>query len=380
MPSINDKINSASHSVRITTDATLGVELFVMVFNPKIDEWNKKTVMLLHGFPEYWAYWRPQVDALVDAGFQVVIPDQRGYNKSSKPPTTKNGKNYQINELADDAIAVMDYLKLDKVMLAGHDFGGAVSWWLAMRNPERIERMVILCMPHLKAFFPAWKTVPAQKQDSIYIENFLAKKLSSEIVKSTKGGVLALSMTTNAKKGTFDDDTMDAFRTAWLRKANGDPVETPGLLAQAVSSVKNALTHVSGYMADYAEDAENTGEVASTPWSGQAMLNWYSGLVNNWNTWKDNPANFAWPSRNGVVNVPTLVLEGEFDAFFITALLAPTAALCKADGSGAKVVLDTTHWMGWEAPKRVNRILVNYFRNSRILDDDDVNTKDVSKY
>ena len=378
MPSINDALSSAHHSVRVPVDTANDVSLDVQVFNPHIDVWNKKTVLLLHGFPEAWFFWRPQVDALVGAGFQVVIPDQRGYNKSSKPPTTANGRNYTLTRLSNDVVALIDYLKLGKVMLVGHDFGGAVSWFTAMAHPELVERMVIMSLPHPKIFFPAWANIPAQKMDSIYIENFLTKQISPSIIQATRGGVLALTMTQSSNHGTFDTDTLDAFRNAWLRTATGELLENLGDLASAIGSI--SLKRATGTFASLADGAQNTGDVSNTPWAGAAMLNWYSALLANWEIWKGSPAGFPWPSTNGVVEVPTLVLEGDNDAFFINSLLAPSVALCKAAGSGGKVVLGTTHWMAWDAPNRVNKILVAYFRDSHILDDAVCNTKDVSKY
>jgi len=43
---------------------------------------------LLHGFPEFWYGWRRQIEPLSAAGFRVIVPDQRGYNLSSKPPAS----------------------------------------------------------------------------------------------------------------------------------------------------------------------------------------------------------------------------------------------------------------------------------------------------
>jgi pimeloyl-ACP methyl ester carboxylesterase len=44
-----------------------------------------RPVVLLHGFPDSGRLWRHQVPALTDAGFQVIVPDLRGYGKSDKP-------------------------------------------------------------------------------------------------------------------------------------------------------------------------------------------------------------------------------------------------------------------------------------------------------
>lgn len=377
MPSIKDPIHAASRSVRITVEPAKKVELHVMIFSPPAGKGNGKTVVMLHGFPEFWGFWTPQVDALVEAGFQVVIPDQRGYNKSSMPPLTPDGINYGIPRLAADVIAVLDNLKLTKVLLVGHDFGGAVCWWTVMRYPERVERLVILTMPHPKAFFESWRDDPKQKSDSVYIQYFLTKQISPDIIRATHGGVLALSMRMSAKPNTFDEATLDAFRTAWLRKENGDAIVAAGSLASALALSK--LQNDPGSLAANIAAATALSETAKLPWAGAAMVNWYNNLLKTWRDWKANPNDFDWPSPNGNVSVPVLVLEGQDDDFFQVNLLAKTMKLCKSPDSGGKLLLDATHWMAWDAPKRVNRLLVAYLKDHKILADNDVNMKDYTK-
>src|SRR5580698_6151396 len=62
-------------------------------------------VVLLHGFPEFWYGWRKQITPLAEAGFRVVVPDQRGYNLSSKPSAVRD---YGLRELTADVIAIAD--------------------------------------------------------------------------------------------------------------------------------------------------------------------------------------------------------------------------------------------------------------------------------
>src|SRR5690242_11216785 len=62
-------------------------------------------VLLLHGFPEFWFGWRKQIGALAAAGFRVLVPDQRGYNTSSKPTQVAS---YRLQHLVSDALAIID--------------------------------------------------------------------------------------------------------------------------------------------------------------------------------------------------------------------------------------------------------------------------------
>src|SRR3712207_2412441 len=61
------------------------------------------SVILLHGFPECWYSWRYQIPALAAAGFRVVAPDLRGYNRSDKPPRVAD---YRIERLVDDVVGL----------------------------------------------------------------------------------------------------------------------------------------------------------------------------------------------------------------------------------------------------------------------------------
>jgi len=73
-------------------------------------------VVLLHGFPEFWYSWHRQIEPLSAAGFRVIVPDQRGYNLSSKPVGVSS---YAMPELVSDVIAIADQLGQRKIFLAG---------------------------------------------------------------------------------------------------------------------------------------------------------------------------------------------------------------------------------------------------------------------
>ncbi|MDX1386783.1 MAG: alpha/beta fold hydrolase, partial [bacterium] len=74
-----------------------GVKLHVVTAGPE----GGKPVILLHGFPEFWYGWHKQIPALVEAGYQVWAPDQRGYNLSDKP---KDIESYSRDALAEDVV------------------------------------------------------------------------------------------------------------------------------------------------------------------------------------------------------------------------------------------------------------------------------------
>jgi len=120
---------------------TNGIRLHLVEVGPK----SGMPVLLLHGFPETWRSWIRQIPALPNAGFRLLIPDQRGYNLSDKP---KGIKNYRVEELVKDILGLIDALEYEKVNLVGHDWGAIVAWMLAYKYPERLQRLGILNVPH----------------------------------------------------------------------------------------------------------------------------------------------------------------------------------------------------------------------------------------
>lgn len=100
-------------------------------------------VVLLHGFPEMWWSWRYQIDALANAGYRVVAPDQRGYGD-----TDKRGP-YDLDTLAGDVCHLIEHLEpARRARVVGHDWGGAVAWHLAAHRPDFCERLAVLNCPH----------------------------------------------------------------------------------------------------------------------------------------------------------------------------------------------------------------------------------------
>jgi pimeloyl-ACP methyl ester carboxylesterase len=105
-------------------------------------------VVLLHGFPEFWWSWRHQIPALVQAGYRVVAPDQRGYAQSDKP---RSWRDYRIERLAADVAGLIAALGEERAFVVGHDWGAAVAWILAATAPERVERLVAIAVGHPNA-------------------------------------------------------------------------------------------------------------------------------------------------------------------------------------------------------------------------------------
>ena len=104
-------------------------------------------LIMIHGFPDYWYTWRHQMEVLSE-DYQCVAIDNRGYNLSDKPQGVDN---YAMHLLIGDVAAVIKHFGQEKAVIIGHDWGGAISWALAMLRPELLERLVILNVAHPSA-------------------------------------------------------------------------------------------------------------------------------------------------------------------------------------------------------------------------------------
>lgn len=99
-------------------------------------------VVLLHGWPQHWFMWRDVIPALA-SDRRVIAPDLRGLGWSDAP---KHG--YLKQELADDVLAVLREMGVERFDLIGHDWGGWAGFLMASSAPERVRRYVACSIPH----------------------------------------------------------------------------------------------------------------------------------------------------------------------------------------------------------------------------------------
>ncbi|WP_201617832.1 alpha/beta fold hydrolase [Psychrobacter urativorans] len=119
--------------ITVATQADQPVDLYYEV------QGTGKPVVLIHGWPLSERAWEKQVPALVDAGFQVVTYDRRGFGESSKP-----WEGYDYDTLAQDLKALMDALNLQDATIIGHSMGGGeVARYLGQYGSERVSKAVL---------------------------------------------------------------------------------------------------------------------------------------------------------------------------------------------------------------------------------------------
>ena len=101
---------------------------------------NGQTVLLLHGKNFSGAYWERTITELLADGYRVVVPDQIGFGKSSKPDHLQ----YSFQMLADQTQRLLDSLKVDDVTVVGHSMGGMLATRFALMFPERTRSLVLV--------------------------------------------------------------------------------------------------------------------------------------------------------------------------------------------------------------------------------------------
>lgn len=291
-----------SMSYETTYIETNGIKLHVVMAGPK----DGQPVILLHGFPEFWYGWRKQIPALVEAGYRVIVPDQRGYNLSDKP---KGIKAYTLDKLADDILGLMDAFGYDKVHLIGHDWGAIVAWAFAIWHPERLHKLGILNVPHPAVMLNFLRRGdPEQLRRSWYVFAFQIPWLPEAIMQSDNWRGAERVLRGSGKIHTFTNTDIVEYKKAWSK---------PG-----------AMT---------------------------AMINWYRAAVRY----------LPKLLKDVRVKVPTLMIWGMQDVALSHRMARPSIDYCD-DG---KLVLfeDATHWVQHDEAEAVNQLLLEFLSGKTII-------------
>lgn len=274
------------------------VQLHVVTAGPADGE----PILMLHGFPEFWYGWHNQIPYLAEQGYRVIAPDQRGYNLSDKPEGVDA---YMLDELAADVIGLVDALGYEQVNLVGHDWGAAVSWWVATKYPERLKKLVILNVPYPTVMVEAFRSGNiAQLFKSWYIGFFQIPGLPEAVLSFNDFQGLIQGMNNIGHPTSFSEEDLDQYRVAW-----GQP---------------GALT---------------------------GMLNWYRAMARS-------AAGSSGSGRKPRITVPTLMLWGEQDSALGKELAQPSIELC--DEGELVFFPKATHWIQHDEADDVNRMIHDF--------------------
>ena len=139
-------------------------------------------VVLLHGFPERSSTWGAVAPLLHEGGLRTYALDQRGYSPGARP---RRRRDYRMHHLVGDVVALIERIG-GPVHLAGHDWGAAVGWTVAMRRPDLLRSWTAISVPHPAAFVRAMRA-QGQRRRSRYLAFFMMPVLP-ELTARRPGG------------------------------------------------------------------------------------------------------------------------------------------------------------------------------------------------
>ena len=169
-------------------------------------------VVLLHGHPDFWYGWRHQIGSLLEAGFRVVVPDQRGCNLSDAPDSIDA---YRLSNLASDVCELIRREGRESAHIVGHDFGGFVAWNLALRHPTMVNRLAIFNVPHPTVYRETLLSSPQQIIRSWYVWLYQLPRIPEWLLRRNDMENMVDSLKITSKPGTFDEETIEQYKAAW---------------------------------------------------------------------------------------------------------------------------------------------------------------------
>ena len=301
--------------------AVNGVELEVFEAG---QEHTGNPIVLCHGWPEHAFSWRYQIPMLVEAGYHVIVPNQRGYGRSSRPSEVVD---YDIAHLTGDLVALLDHYGYQDATFIGHDWGAMVVWWLALLHPKRVNGLIALAVPY---------QVRGEKPWIEFMEEFFGSDY--------------YFVHFNRQPGVADaiiDKNTSQFLRNMFRKNIPPKAPEPGMamihLAQAEEPLGEPVMS-ENELAVFVSAFESTGFTGS--------INWYRNLDRNWH---------LLANANPIIQQPALMIYGDRD------VIPKFAGLLEFVPKVEVVNLDCGHWVQQELPEETNRAILTWLERRDIL-------------
>jgi len=292
--------------------------------------------VLVHGWPESWYSFRPQIEPLVTAGYRVAIPDVRGYGGSDKPDAIEA---YDMVSLTDDIAGLIDALGESSAILIGHDWGAPIVWVTAIRHAAKVRAVVGMSVPHLgRGKRPTTELYREIYKDRFFYQLYFQEpgvaeaELEADIAASIRKIYYGSSGDTPAQGGLSGDKGPDAT----LLQGLIDPDPLPQwLTAQDVEY--------------YAEQFRGSG---------------FRGPLNRYRNHRRDHA-FLRPHAKTPIAQPSLFVGGSRDLVLKMLPGADMLAMMRpnlTDLRGATILDGIGHWTQQEAPAAVNDLLADWLR------------------
>lgn len=316
-------IDAAAVGRRSRRIETKGVGLHVVV------EGEGPLLILLHGFPQSWYLWRNQIDPLIAAGFQVAIPDQRGYGASDQPADISD---YNILRLIDDVVGIADALGQESFTLIQHDMGAYVGWHTALLRPDRVRAIASLSVPYKRS--APGRTTRQDPADTAfrYIPYFQEPGVAER---------------------ELDRDVRAALRLLFVGLSGDAPKNNPMFATRPRSAgLLGGLVYDEGPL-PWLSDADLDYYAKQYAGGFRGPINWYRNIDRNLE---------LTPQLAGAqVAQPAIYIGGERDPTARQHRIGIEELEVNVPGLRAKhFIPGAGHWLQMERPAEVNAILVDF--------------------
>lgn len=276
-------------------------------------------IVLCHGFPEHAFSWRYQIPVLSEAGYHVIVPNQRGYGNSYNSMEVSK---FDIQHLTDDLVALLDYYNYKDAVFVGHDWGANVIWHLALLHPDRVNKVINLALPYQDRGDKPWLEIMEQYLgDDFYFVHF------------------------NKQPGVADEvmyNNVENFFRNLFRKNVPLAQPEPGML---LINLAKSTQFVGEPIMSEAELNRFIKAFESSGFTG--AINWYRNLDKNWHTMSNvNPR----------IEHPTLMIYGTKD------IIPKSQTLKDFSPNLEEVSLDCGHHIQQELPHETNQSILKWLQ------------------
>jgi pimeloyl-ACP methyl ester carboxylesterase len=276
-----------------------------------------KPMVLCHGWPEHAFTWRHQIPVLVEAGYHVIAPNQRGFGNSLRPAEVTD---YDIVHLTSDLIALLDHYGYEKATFIGHDWGANVVWSLAQLHPKRVDKIINLALPYQERGKKPWIEIMEEYFGSDhYFVHFNKQPGVADAILDENVHQFLRNLFRKNVPPTPPEPGMAMINLAKAHEAQGEPIMSDQELAVFVSAF------------------ESTGFTSS--------INWYRNLDRNW---------YLLADVNPVITQPALMIYGERD------MIPKSETLTAFVPNAEEVSINCGHWIQQEKPEETNQVILNW--------------------
>jgi pimeloyl-ACP methyl ester carboxylesterase len=282
-------------------------------------------VLLLHGFPELAYSWRNQIGPIVDAGFRVIAPDQRGFGLSDAPADPQS---YSVKNLVADITGLLDALEVEQAVWVGHDWGSMPAWYAGVYAPDRVAGAASLCTPY---FTPGEVDLVKAYDELRGPEHYMATFQEPGVGEALLERDVEATFRALIRGRGY---TLEQFRSAppeIQEVPAGVFVGDPQLFGEPLLTDEELAVYVDTY--------ERTGFTGG--------LNWYRALHKDWEEARGHEFH---------IDKPALMICAADDWFLPPDFTEGMEELLPQ--LEKHVIPDAAHWLQQEKPEEVNALLV----------------------